>query len=352
MKTRVINVGSVKIGGGNPVSVQSMLNVPLTDIERALAQIKSLEEAGCEIIRATVPDKACAEALKIIIPEMKTPMVADIHFDYRMAIASAENGAAKIRINPGNIGGDDKIKEVCACLKANGIPARIGINGGSVEKDILAKYGKVTAEGLVESAARSVEKFEQFGLYDVAVSIKASDVVMTVEANRNFSAKYDNPLHIGITEAGEGTQGIIWGSVGIGTMLMEGIGDTIRVSLTGGTVEEVIAGREILKACGLRKEGIHIVSCPTCGRTTTDTLSIIRKIREKTSKIKKPLTVAVMGCVVNGPGESSNADIGVACSGGKGVIFKGGKIYKTVPDSLVADILLEEIFEMVKEGNV
>lgn len=352
MKTRTIEVGGVKIGGGNPVTVQSMLTVPLTDTENVLRQISDLENAGCEIIRGAVPDQAAATALKEIIPKMKVPFVADIHFNYRLAIASAEAGAAKVRINPGNIGSDDNVRKVCECLRYHGIPARIGVNSGSVEKDILARYGgKVTAEGLAESAEKSVRAFEKYGLTDVAVSIKATDVPMTIEANRVFSASYDNPLHIGITEAGADEEGMIYSAVGIGSMLMEGIGDTIRVSLTGDPVNEVRVGREILRACGLRHEGVRVISCPTCARTDADTLSMVHIIKERTKDITTPMTVAVMGCVVNGPGESKQADIGVACTGSRGVIFRKGEIFKTVSRDEIVPLLLKEIFEIEKEKN-
>lgn len=341
--TKSVKIGNVVIGAGNNVAIQSMLNIPLSDTERVMNSIRALEEEGCEILRAAVPDMQEADALKDIIPKMNIPLVADIHFDYRLAIKSVENGVAKLRINPGNIGGKDKMREVCACLKDYGIPVRIGVNSGSVEKDILEKYKHVCAEALVESAERSIGYFNEFGYDNIVVSIKASDVVSTYSANKLFSEKYDYPLHLGITEAGANMSGIIRSSVGIGALLLDGIGDTIRVSLTGDPVQEVVAAKEILTACNLRKEGVRIVSCPTCARCKTDTLSIVEFLKENTKHVKEHVVVAVMGCVVNGPGESKEADIGVACSDGKGALFKGGEIYKTVKSNEIANILLEEI---------
>ena len=331
-QTRAVKVSDVIIGGGFPVTIQSMLNIPLTDTDRVLASIRALEDAGCQIIRAAVPDMESAEAIKTVLPQMRVPLVADIHFDYRLAIASVEAGVSKVRINPGNIGGPDRVREVCACLREHDIPVRIGVNSGSVEKDLLEKYGHVCAEALVESAERSIGYFNEFGYDNIVMSIKASDVVMTVEANRLFSSRHDYPLHLGVTEAGAALTGVIRSSVGIGTLLMEGIGDTIRVSLTGDPVQEVTAAKEILTAVDMRREGVRIVSCPTCARCKTDTLSIVENV-----------VVAVMGCVVNGPGESREADVGVACGDGKGAVFTGGEIYMTVPTQELSHVLLEEI---------
>ena len=347
--TRAVNAGGVTIGGGSSVKIQSMLNVPLTDTDRAIRQIEALEKEGCEIIRAAVPNMDAAEAIKTIMPHMNVPLVADIHFDHRLAIASVENGVSKVRINPGNIGGKDRVREVCACLKDHGVPVRIGVNSGSVEKDILEKYGHVCAQALVESAERSIAYFNEFGYDDIVMSIKASDVVMTVEANRLFSEKYDYPLHLGVTEAGAALSGVIRSSVGIGTLLMEGIGDTIRVSLTGDPVQEVTAAKEILTAAGLREEGVRIVSCPTCARCKTDTLSIVEYLKANTGHIKEHVVAAVMGCVVNGPGESKEADVGAACGDGKAAIFKGGKTYMTVPSEDIGRVLLSEIEKIAAE---
>ncbi len=347
--TKTVYAGNVAIGGGHRVTVQSMLNIPLTQTEAALHSIRLLEEEGCEIIRASVPDEDAAEAIKIIAPQMHVPLVADIHFNHRLAIASVKNGVAKLRINPGNIGGKEKIKEVCSCLKDYGIPVRIGINGGSVEKDILSKYGHVCAEALVESAERSIAYFNEFDYDNIVVSIKASDVPTTYAANKLFSSKYDYPLHLGITEAGASMSGMVRSAAGIGALLLEGIGDTIRVSLTGDPVQEVTVGKELLCACGLRNEGVHIVSCPTCARCKTDTLSIVNFLKEHTGHIKQPVTAAVMGCVVNGPGESKEADVGVACGDGKAALFKNGEIYKTIKTEDIAQALLDEIESIAQE---
>lgn len=351
MSTKNVYAGSVPIGGGNRITVQTMLNIPLTQTNRVIADIHSLQEAGAEIIRAAVPDEDAAKALKTVLPEMSVPMVADIHFNWRLAIKSVEAGVSKLRINPGNIGGKEKLREVCACLKEYKIPVRIGVNGGSLEKDILEKHGGVCSEALVESAMRSVGYFNEFGYDDIVVSIKASDVVTTYEANRLFASRYAYPIHLGITEAGSNMSGIIRSSVGIGAMLLAGIGDTIRVSLTGEPMQEVLAGKEILSACNLRKEGVRVISCPTCARCTTDTLSIAEAIKESTKHIKPYVCVAVMGCVVNGPGESKEADIGVACCNGKGLIFKNGETYKTVDEKDIIKVLLEEINSLAESRN-
>ncbi len=342
-KTKTVYAKNVAIGGGNRVTVQSMLNIPLTDTENVLNSIRLLEDEGCEIIRASVPDEDAAEAIKTIAPKMRVPLVADIHFNYRLAIKAVENGVAKLRINPGNIGGKEKMREVCSCLKDYGIPVRIGVNGGSVEADILEKYTHVCPEALVESAERSIAYFNEFDYDNIVVSIKASDVNTTYLANKLFSSKYDYPLHLGITEAGAALSGIVRSSAGIGALLLEGIGDTIRVSLTGDPLQEVVVGKELLCACGLRCEGVKIISCPTCARCKTDTLSIVNFLKENTKHIKEPVTAAVMGCVVNGPGESKEADVGVACGDGKAAMFKNGEIYKTIKSEDIAKVMLEEI---------
>jgi len=343
MLTRKIKIKDLEIGGNNSIPVQSMLNVPLKDTANALAQIHALEQAGCQIIRAAVPDKENAAALKAIIKETQVPFVADIHFDYRLAIQAIESGVHKLRINPGNIGGRERVKEVVACLKEYRIPVRIGVNGGSLEKELLEQYHSSCPEALVESARRSIDYFNEFGYDNIVVSIKSSDVPTTIVANRLFSQQYDYPLHLGVTEAGAQLSGIVRSSVGLGALLMEGIGDTIRVSLTGDPVQEVTAGKEILKALNLLEEGVHIVSCPTCGRCKTDILSIVTQIKDLTLDVKKPVTVAVMGCAVNGPGEAKEADMGVACGNGNGVFFKKGNIEKTLKTKEIIPYLVEEI---------
>ncbi|MFA0816332.1 MAG: flavodoxin-dependent (E)-4-hydroxy-3-methylbut-2-enyl-diphosphate synthase [Anaerofustis sp.] len=341
--TKQVRIGSLSIGGGNPIAIQSMINIPLTETKQAIEQILRLEESGCEIIRATVPNDACADKLPEVISHIHIPLVADIHFDYRLAIRAVQSGVSKLRINPGNIGGKDRVREVVACLKEYGIPVRIGVNAGSLEKEILAKYGHPTIDAIIESARSSIGQFNEFGYDNLVISIKSSDVVTTYQANKRFAELYDYPLHLGVTEAGAQLSGVVRSSVGIGALLLDGIGDTIRVSLTGDPVQEVIAAKEILTACDLRNEGIRIISCPTCGRCKTDLLSIVTQIKEHTSDIKTPLVVAVMGCGVNGPGEAREADLGIACGDGNGVLFKKGEIVATVPSEEIVDVLLAEI---------
>ena len=347
--TREVQIGNVKIGGDNPIAIQSMITVPLTDTDRAIRQIVDLENAGCEIVRAAIPDNATADAIKTIAESIHIPFVADIQFDYRLAIRSIENGVSKLRINPGNIGGKNKVNEVVACLKEYRIPVRIGVNSGSLEKDILQKYGHPSAEALVESAKKNIDYFNEFGYDDLVVSIKSSDVVVTYQANQIFASLYNYPLHLGVTEAGANINGVIRSSVGIGSLLLNEIGDTIRVSLTGEPVQEVIAAKEILSACNLREEGIRIVSCPTCARCHTDLLEIVTNLKEKTSGVREPITVAVMGCGVNGPGEAREADIGIACGDGKGVLFKKGHVIKSVPTDEMIEALYEEIMLFLRE---
>ena len=346
-QTNIVRIGNRFIGGGNPVAIQSMITIPLTDTKAAIQQILRLEDAGCEIVRATVPNNECADKLPEVISNIHIPLVADIHFDYRLAIKSVQNGVSKLRINPGNIGSKDKVKEVVACLKEYRIPVRIGVNAGSLEKEILEKYGHPSIEAILESAQRSIGQFNEFGYDDLVISIKSSDVVTTYQANMRFAELYSYPLHLGVTEAGAMMSGIIRSSVGIGGLLLNGIGETIRVSLTGDPVQEIVAAKEILSACNLRNEGIRIVSCPTCGRCKTDILSIVTQIKEQTANIKTPLVVAVMGCGVNGPGEAREADLGVACGDGKGVLFKKGEIVATVAAEDIVQILLDEIADMV-----
>ncbi len=338
--TRQILVGGVPVGGGAPVSIQSMCNTKTTDVEGSLSQIKALYTAGCEIVRLTVPTLEAAEAFGKIAAQSPLPLVADIHFDYRCAIAAAEHGAAKIRINPGNIGGEDRVKAVVDCCKAHHIPIRVGVNGGSLEKDLLAKYGHPTPEALVESAFGHLRLLEKYGFYDTCVSMKSSNVPLMMAAYRRFSEQSDYPLHVGVTETGTEYMGTVKSAMGIGGLLCMGIGDTIRVSLTADPVREVEAAKAILKAAGLRKEGINIVSCPTCGRTQIDLIGLANQVEQALKDCQKPLTVAVMGCVVNGPGEAREADVGVAGGDGCGVLFVRGELKEKLPyDQLLPALL-------------
>ena len=343
VKTRKIKVGNTFIGGDSKVTVQSMTNTDTRDPEGTLAQIRALMVAGCEIVRLAVPDMEAADALSKITPLIPIPVVADIHFDYRLAIRSIENGISKLRINPGNIGGRDKIRLLADMCREKSIPIRIGVNSGSLEKDILGKYGKVTPEALVESAIRNVELLDEVNFNDIIISIKSSDVLTMMESYRLLSRKVDYPLHLGVTEAGTLWRGTIKSSIGIGGLLSEGIGDTIRVSLTGDPIEEIKAGREILKATGHLKEGIEFVSCPTCGRTQIDLIGIANQVEEALKDSKKHIKVAVMGCVVNGPGEAREADIGIAGGNGVGLIFKKGMIIRKVSEAELVPALLAEI---------
>ena len=338
--TRRIMVGNVPIGGGADVVIQSMLNTKTTDVEGSLAQIRSLASAGCQIARLAVPNMEAARRFAEICKESVLPLVADIHFDYRLAIAAAEGGASKIRINPGNIGGEDRVKAVVDVCKDRHIPIRIGVNGGSLEKELLEKYGHPTAEALVESAFGHLELLEKYGFYDTCVSMKSSHVPTMVAAARLFRSKCDYPLHIGVTETGPVRQGLIKSAMGIGSLLLDGIGDTLRVSLTDDPVEEVYAAKDILKAAGLRKDGVDIISCPTCGRTRIDLIGLVNKVDEALRDCKKPITVAVMGCIVNGPGEAREADIGIAGGDGWGMIFeKGEQVAKLPYDELLPELL-------------
>jgi len=341
--TRKIRVKDIYIGGESKVTIQSMTTTDTRNVEATLGQIRALMVAGCDIIRCAVPDMEAAEALKEITKQIPIPVVADIHFDYRLALKSIENGIAKLRINPGNIGGEEKIKLLADACTARGIPIRIGVNSGSMEKDILEKYGRVTPEGLVESALRNVELLENANFNNIIISIKSSDVITMMESYRILSGMVDYPMHLGVTEAGTIWRGTIKSSIGIGGLLSEGIGDTIRVSLTGDPVEEIKAGREILKATGHLKEGIEFVSCPTCGRTQIDLIRIANEVEEALKDSKKNIKVAVMGCVVNGPGEAKEADIGIAGGNGFGLIFKKGVILRKVSESELVSALLEEI---------
>ena len=344
--TRQINVGGVRIGGGAPVVIQSMLNTKTTDVEGSLAQLRQLAGAGCQIARLAVQNMEAARGFAEICKESPLPLVADIHFDYKLAIAAAEGGAAKIRINPGNIGGEDRVKAVVDVCKERKIPIRIGVNGGSLDKRLLEKYGHPTAEALVESAFEHLELLEKQGFYDSCVSMKSSTVPTMVAAARLFREKCDYPLHIGVTETGPVKQGLIKSAMGIGALLLDGIGDTIRVSLTDDPVEEVYAAKDILKAAGLRKEGVNIISCPTCGRTRIDLIGLVNQVDAALKDCEKPITVAVMGCIVNGPGEAREADIGIAGGDGWGTIFEKGEQVEKLPYDQLLPALLERIERM------
>lgn len=341
--TRQIKVGNVLIGGGAPVAIQSMLNTKTTDVEGSLAQIRALQAAGCQIVRLAVPNMEAAKAFAQICKGSALPLVADIHFDYKLAIAAAEGGAAKIRINPGNIGGEDRVEAVVAACKERKIPIRIGVNGGSLDKKLLDKYGHPTAEALVESAFEHLALLEKFGFYDTCVSMKSSTVPTMVAAARLFRKKCDYPLHIGVTETGPVRMGLMKSAMGIGALLLDGIGDTIRVSLTDDPVEEVYAAKDILKAAGLRKDGVNIISCPTCGRTQIDLIGLVNQVEKALKDCEKPITVAVMGCIVNGPGEAREADIGIAGGDGCGMLFEKGQQVEKLPYDQLLPVLLERI---------
>ena len=342
-KTRVIDIGGVKIGGDNPIAIQSMCNTDTRDAASTIKQINSLETAGCEIARVAVPDEEAAEALKEIVRKINIPLVADIHFDYRLALAAIDAGVDKLRINPGNIGSEDRVKAVVDKAKERKIPIRIGVNSGSLEKSILEKYGRVTSEGLVESALKHTAILEKYDFYDTVISIKASSVPKSLDTYTLLSEKVDYPLHVGITEAGTVYSGTIKSAVGIGAILSRGIGDTIRVSLTGDPVEEVRAAKEILKSMELRRFGVEFVSCPTCGRTSVDLIKIAGLVEERCKNVQKNIKVAVMGCAVNGPGEAREADIGIAGGKKSGLIFKKGQKLRSVPEDRLVDELMKEI---------
>ncbi len=342
-QTKVINIGDRKIGGGNPLLIQSMTNTPTEDVEATVAQILRLEQAGCEIIRCTVPHMEAARALAEIKKRIHIPLVADIHFDYKMAIAAMENGADKIRINPGNIGGKDKVSAVVSAAKERNIPIRVGVNSGSLERELVEKYHGVTAEGIVESALDKVGIIEDCGYDNLVISIKSSDVMMCVKAHELLAAKTNYPLHVGITESGTVMSGNIKSAVGLGIILNQGIGDTIRVSLTGDPVEEIKSAKLILRTLGIRKGGIEVVSCPTCGRTKIDLIALAAQVEEMVQDIPLDIKVAVMGCVVNGPGEAKEADIGIAGGIGEGLLIKKGEIVRKVPEQELLDTLREEL---------
>ena len=341
--TKAITVGPVQIGGGAPVSIQSMLNTKTTDVEGSLAQLRRLASAGCQIARLAIPDMDAARAFKEICAASPLPLVADIHFDYRLAIAAAEAGASKIRINPGNIGGTERVRAVVDACREKHIPIRIGVNGGSLDKKLLEKYGHPTAEALVESAFSHIELLESCGFYDICVSMKSSSVPLMMQAYRLFSGKSDYPLHVGVTETGTEYMGTIKSAMGIGGLLCMGIGDTIRVSLTADPVREVEAAKAILKAAGLRREGVNIIACPTCGRTRIDLIGLANRVEQALAACDKPITVAVMGCVVNGPGEAREADVGIAGGEDCGILFVKGEMVKKLPYDELLDALVQYV---------
>ncbi|OOB79744.1 MAG: 4-hydroxy-3-methylbut-2-en-1-yl diphosphate synthase [Epulopiscium sp. Nuni2H_MBin001] len=341
--TRVVKVKDISIGGENPIWIQSMCNTKTHNVEATVAQILELEEAGCEIVRVAIPDKAAAEALNTIIPKINIPIVADIHFDYKLALQSIENGINKLRINPGNIGTPDKVVEVVKKAKQYKVPIRIGVNSGSIEKDLLKKYKGVTAIAMVESAKSHIDILENLDFFDIIVSLKASNVPLAIEAYSLFSATYDYPLHVGITEAGTFYKGTIKSSVGLGAILSRNIGDTIRVSLSDEPIKEIECAKYVLQSLGLRKFGAEVISCPTCGRTNVDLIKLATTVENYVKDIKKDLKIAVMGCAVNGPGEAREADIGIACGNGQGVIFKKGEIVRKVAEDKLFETFIEEL---------
>ena len=344
--TRPVKIGGLILGGGNPVLIQSMTNTKTEDAHATIAQIKALEAEGCEIIRCAVPTAEAAAALSKIRPQITIPLVADIHFDYRLAIAAIENGADAIRINPGNIGADERVQKVVDCAKAHGVPIRVGVNAGSLEKDLLAKYGGATPEALTESAMNKVRRIEEMGYEELVVSIKASSVPVAVAANEALAKVCRYPIHVGITEAGTVYRGNIKSAIGLGILLHEGIGDTIRVSLTGDPIEEARSAKLILQDLGLRKEGPEVVSCPTCGRTKIDLIGLAEKVEDIVKGIKKPMKIAVMGCVVNGPGEAGDAEIGICGGDGQGLIIRKGEIVRKVREDELLGALREELEKM------
>jgi (E)-4-hydroxy-3-methylbut-2-enyl-diphosphate synthase len=342
-RTRRIHVGHVPVGGGSPIAVQSMTKTDTRDVAATVRQIRGLERAGCEIIRLAVPDMKAARALGRIRASVNIPVIADIHFDWRLALEALRQGVQGLRINPGNIGAKWKLKEVVAALKDTGAPLRIGVNAGSLEKDLLKKYGHPAAEALVESAARNMEVLESLGYENIKVSLKASGVPATLDAYRLFARKFRHPLHVGITESGPLFQGLVKSSIGLGILFSEGIGDTVRVSLTAPSAQEVRAAYEILGALGIRRRGVDIVSCPTCGRTRVDLKSLVSKVERELRGVRKPVTVAVMGCAVNGPGEAREADFGIASGRGSGLVFKRGRVVARTAEKRLVETLMKEI---------
>ena len=349
-KTRTITIGDVTIGGGHPIAIQSMTNTKTENVDETVAQILKFEEAGCDIVRIAIPSMEAAKAVSSIKSRIHIPLVADIHFDYRLALECVKQGIDKIRINPGNIGSKERVKKVVDACKANNIPIRIGVNGGSLEKHILEKYGHPTPEALVESALFHVRILEKLDFYDIAISIKSSDVLKTVEAYERMAEAVDYPLHLGITEAGTKENGTIKSSVGLGIMLAKGLGDTIRVSLTSDPVDEIHVAKKILQSLNLYPQQVEFISCPTCGRTSIDLISIAEEVEKRLGTVKYPIKVAVMGCAVNGPGEAREADIGIAGGNGVGLIFKKGEVIGKVPEEELVDALIREIQAMVDKA--
>lgn len=345
-KTREVRCKDIVFGGNYPITIQSMTNTDTRDVISTIAQIKKLEEVGCDIVRVAVPDVKAAEAIKEIKKGINIPLVADIHFDYRLALRCIENGVDKLRLNPGNIGSRERVREVVKKAKEKGIPIRIGVNAGSIEEEVLKKYGKPSAEALVESALNHIHILEAEGFYDIVISLKASDIKLTVDAYNLMAQKVDYPLHVGITEAGTIRGGTIKSSIGVGTLLLNGIGDTIRISLTGDPVEEVGVAKEILKSLNLGNFGIKFISCPTCGRCQIDLIKVANRLEQRLSNIQKPITVAIMGCAVNGPGEAREADIGIAGGKSSALLFKKGEIIKKIDEESIEDVLIEEISRM------
>ncbi|MCD7927443.1 MAG: flavodoxin-dependent (E)-4-hydroxy-3-methylbut-2-enyl-diphosphate synthase [Oscillospiraceae bacterium] len=341
--TRQILVGNVPVGGGAPVSIQSMCNTPTQDVAATVAQIHRLEQAGCQIVRVAVPDAAAAQAIRVIRGAISIPLVADIHFDYRLALEAVAAGADKIRINPGNIGGPERVRAVADACRDAGVPIRVGVNGGSLEKPLLDRYGGVTAQALVDSALGQVEMLQRWGFQDICVSLKSSSVPVTMGAYQLMAQRSDCPLHVGVTETGTVEMGTLKSAVGIGGLLALGIGDTMRVSLSADPVEEVVAAKKILKAAGVRREGPELISCPTCGRTSIDLIGLAQQVERRLEGVDKPITVAVMGCVVNGPGEAAAADVGLAGGRGEGVLFCKGEIVKKAPE----ERLVDELFALI-----
>lgn len=348
-KKKVIMIGEKEIGGDKPVLIQSMCNTPTSDVNSTVSQILELEKIGCEIIRISIPDTDSANAIKKIKKNINIPLVADIHFDYRLAILAIKNGIDKLRINPGNIGSEEKVRELCKHAKDNGIPIRIGVNSGSIDKKILSKYKKPCAEAMYESVLEYVGLLEKFGFYNIVLSLKSSSPSMTVEANRLISKTLDYPIHLGVTECGSGTQGTVKASVGIAPLLLDGIGDTIRVSVTGNPIHEIPIAKEILSACGLRRFGVNIIACPTCARCQVDLEKIVDEVKKATFHLKKHIDIAVMGCQVNGPGEAKGCDIGIAGAPKDAVLFVKGKIKSRHSYESIKDALLEEIINFSEE---
>lgn len=342
--TRQIHVGGVPLGGGAPVTIQSMCNTPTQDVDATVEQIRRLQAAGCQIIRVAVPDMDAARAVGAIKERIDIPLVVDIHFDYKLALECVAAGCDKVRINPGNIGGEDHVRAVAKACRQHGVPIRVGVNGGSLEKPLLDKYGGTTAEALVESAMGHIRLLERYDFDQICVSMKSSSVPTTMAAYQLFSQQYDYPLHIGVTETGTPKMGVLKSAVGIGGLLALGIGDTIRVSLSADPIEEVYAARDILKAAGVRKDGPELIACPTCGRTRIDLIGLANEVERRLETVDKPITVAVMGCVVNGPGEASAADVGIAGGDGVGLLFQKGEIVKKVPQAMLVD----ELFQLIQ----